>query len=130
MVLSRLLRLSLALLASSVAVVASVAGNVAGIYPDDHWSYSTKLTTSNYADAIQAEIDNGKTVFVRFIASEVRCERSFQMLSRDLDCCRCKLEGFAHSLELLFFILSFSFFSCYKSRDEDDDENRLRPGMR
>lgn len=63
MVLSRLVRLSLALLASAAAVVA--------IYPDDHWSYSTKLTTSNYADAIQTEIDNGKTVFVRFIASEV-----------------------------------------------------------
>lgn len=42
----------------------------AGIYPDDHWTYSTKLTTGNYAEKIQAEIDNEKTVFVRFIASE------------------------------------------------------------
>jgi hypothetical protein len=42
----------------------------AGIYPDDHWTKSTKLTTSNYAASIQSEIDNGKTVFVRFIASE------------------------------------------------------------
>lgn len=70
MVLSRLLRLSLALLASSVAVA---------IYPDDHWSFSTKLTTSNYADEIQAGIDNGKTVFVRFIASEVGYGKSFGM---------------------------------------------------
>eukprot|EP00956_Cyclotella_meneghiniana_P020993 scaffold37679_cov76-Cyclotella_meneghiniana.AAC.7 len=43
---------------------------VAAIYPSDHWSYSTKLTTSNYADKISTEIDAGKTVFVRFIASE------------------------------------------------------------
>jgi len=43
---------------------------VAGIYPGDHWSFSTKLTTDNYADTIQTEIDNGKTVFVRFIASQ------------------------------------------------------------
>jgi len=42
----------------------------AGIYPDDHWKYSTKLTTENYAQKIQSEIDVGKTVFVRFIASE------------------------------------------------------------
>ena len=64
MVLSRLVRLSMALFASMTAVFA-------GIYPDDHWSYSTKITTSNYAETIQAEIDNGKTVFVRFIASDV-----------------------------------------------------------
>ncbi len=63
MVFSRLLRLSLALLASAAAVVA--------IYPDDHWSYSTKLKESNYAEAIQTEIDSGKTVFVRFISSKV-----------------------------------------------------------
>jgi len=43
---------------------------VAGIYPDDHWNYSTRLSTENYAGKIQSEIDNGKTVFVRFIASE------------------------------------------------------------
>ena len=67
MVLSRLVRLSVALLVSLTSVVASPPG----IYPDDHWSYSTKLTTSKYAEAIQTEIDNGKTVFVRFIATEV-----------------------------------------------------------
>lgn len=58
----RLLLLSLALVAAPAAVAA--------IYPDDHWTYSSKLTTSNYADSIQKEIDDGKTVFVRFIASE------------------------------------------------------------
>jgi len=68
MIFSRLLLLSVALFAAPATVVAA-AGT---IYPDDHWSFSTKLTTSNYADSIQSEIDNGKTVFVRFIASEVR----------------------------------------------------------
>jgi hypothetical protein len=48
-------------------VIASVT---AGIYPSDHWEYSSKLTTSNYASKIQDEIDAGKTVFVRWIASE------------------------------------------------------------
>jgi len=51
----------------SAALIATVA---AGLYPDDHWSYSTKLTTENYVDTIQSEIDNGKTVFVRWVASE------------------------------------------------------------
>ena len=60
---ARMLLLSLGLVAGPAAVTA--------IYPDDHWNYSTKLTTGNYADSIQNEIDNGKTVFVRFIASEV-----------------------------------------------------------
>lgn len=64
MIFSRLFRLSVALFASSV-VVPAVA-----LYPDDHWSFSTKLTTTNYAETIQSEIDLGKTVFVRFIASE------------------------------------------------------------
>jgi hypothetical protein len=41
-----------------------------GIYPDGHWSHSTKLTTDNFEDTIQAEIDQGKTMFVRWIASE------------------------------------------------------------
>jgi len=63
MVFSRLQRLSVVLASSAVVAVA-------GIYPDNHWSLATKLTTSNYAETIQSEIDNGKTVFVRFIASE------------------------------------------------------------
>jgi hypothetical protein len=53
-----------------MALFASMTVVVAGIYPDDHSSYSTKITISNYAETIQAEIDNGKTVFVRFIASD------------------------------------------------------------
>jgi hypothetical protein len=50
--------------------LAALLSVVSAIYPSDHWSYSTKLTTSNYADKITTEINSGKTVFVRFIASE------------------------------------------------------------
>lgn len=39
------------------------------IYPSDHWSHSTQLTESNFEETIQAEIDAGKTMFVRWIAS-------------------------------------------------------------
>ena len=61
-----LVLLSVVLFLSQITVEAE-----ASIYPDDLWTYSTKLTTSNYVESIQSEIDNGKTVFVRFIASEV-----------------------------------------------------------
>jgi len=42
---------------------------VHAIYPDDHWSYSTKLTEDNFGKTIRKEIDAGKTFFVRWIAS-------------------------------------------------------------
>jgi len=42
---------------------------VHAIYPDDHWNFSTKLTVDNFDSTIQKEIDAGKTVFVRWIAS-------------------------------------------------------------
>jgi len=42
---------------------------IRAIYPDDHWMYSKKLTQSNFKDTIQAEIDSGRTMFVRWIAS-------------------------------------------------------------
>jgi hypothetical protein len=60
--------LPLARFVLSVVLIAAPA--LAGIYPDDHWNYSTELTKSNYAEKIQTSIDAGKTVFVRFIASE------------------------------------------------------------
>jgi hypothetical protein len=50
------------------ACLAAVAA--AGIYPDDHWTYSTELTTSNADSFIKENVDAGKTVFVRWIASE------------------------------------------------------------
>lgn len=54
----------------AVIAIALVIGLAEAIYPSDHWNYSTKLTLDNYVSKIQREIDAGKTVFVRFIASE------------------------------------------------------------
>jgi len=54
----------------SFLLVAFVATAAAGIYPDDHWSYATELTTDNADGFIKENIDAGKTVFVRWIASE------------------------------------------------------------
>ena len=57
-------------LATLVFAGATVAVANAGIYPDDHFDYSTKLTTSNFNDEITSAVDGGKTMFVRWIASE------------------------------------------------------------
>jgi len=42
----------------------------AGIYPDGHWETATKITTSNADDFVKTNVDAGKTVIVRWIASE------------------------------------------------------------
>jgi len=52
----------------AVAAVAGVAR--AGIYPDGHWDRATKLTTENADEFVKSGVDAGKTVFVRWIASE------------------------------------------------------------
>jgi hypothetical protein len=39
------------------------------IYPDDHWNYSTRLTDENFESIVSAEIEAGKTMMVRWIAS-------------------------------------------------------------
>ena len=39
------------------------------IYPDDHWEYSTELTTENFDSFVESEIESGRTLFVRWIAS-------------------------------------------------------------
>jgi len=56
-----------ALIASAAALVFATA---AGIYPDGHWDYATKLNTNNVDEWIKTNVDSGKTCFVRFIASE------------------------------------------------------------
>ncbi len=56
-------------MASKVLLLAALLGVASAIYPDDHWSYSTKLTASNIDDEIKAAVDGGKTMFVRLIAS-------------------------------------------------------------
>jgi len=42
----------------------------AGIYPDGHWDHSTELSTENADDFVKKNVDAGKTVFIRWIASE------------------------------------------------------------
>lgn len=53
-------------------LLASLAGlAAAGIYPDDHWQYSTKLTNDDEFNAkVQEAVDGDHTLFVRWIASE------------------------------------------------------------
>ena len=53
-----------------ILLVLIVAGAAAGIYPDGHFDVSTKLTVDNFEPTVQAAIDAGKTMFVRWIASE------------------------------------------------------------
>jgi len=51
------------------AVLSGVAN--AGIYPDDHWQYASKLANDEEFDALVGQaVDSDKTLFVRWIASE------------------------------------------------------------
>jgi len=53
-----------------VGMLATASVARAGIYPDGHWETATKLTTSNADDFVKTSVDAGKTVIVRWIASE------------------------------------------------------------
>ena len=56
------------------AALATMAHHdVQAIYPDNHFDYSIKWTQDNFESTIQSEIDAGKTVFVRWIASPGEC---------------------------------------------------------
>jgi len=44
-------------------------GAAKGIYPDDHWDYAKELTTDNFEQSVLSEIEAGRTLFVRWIAS-------------------------------------------------------------
>ena len=59
----------LRLLAAALLLAAAPAHS-AGIYPDDHWQHSTRLTTAGFNDWIRGEVDSGRTAVVRWIASE------------------------------------------------------------
>lgn len=56
--------------ALSVLALALIGFASGGIYPDGHFDYVTKMTVSNHKDFIKQEVDAGKTLFVRWIASE------------------------------------------------------------
>jgi len=50
-------------------VLFGLVAAVSAIYPEDHWKYSTKLDSSNIHQEIKKRVDEGSTLFVRFIAS-------------------------------------------------------------
>ena len=52
------------------AFLTTTALLLAGIYPDGHFDTVTKMTDANKDDVIKSAVDAGKTLFVRFIASE------------------------------------------------------------
>ena len=51
------------------AMLLLAIGVVVAIYPDHHWNYATQLTEANFDTFVQDNIQAGKTVFVRWIAS-------------------------------------------------------------
>jgi hypothetical protein len=59
--------LLLGLLSAVFSVNTVQADNV--IYPDDHWNYATRLTEDNFESTLLAEIDAGRTMMVRWVAS-------------------------------------------------------------
>ena len=51
-------------------LLAGVVGMARAIYPDDHWTYSTKFTSVEQLNEVaQGAIDKDQTLFVRWIAS-------------------------------------------------------------
>jgi len=55
---------------SGMAALIFTTALLASIYPDGHFDYVAKLDKSNVDATITESIDAGKTLFVRFIASE------------------------------------------------------------
>ena len=66
----------------TLALTALLTAAVTAIYPADHWSYSTKLTTDNYADKIGNEISAGKTG--EFVTSHVVDVSQMKLCSHQL----------------------------------------------
>ena len=60
----------MAKLLSLVATLA-VVGAHAGIYPDDHWSYSTKLTVDAFDDHVKQEVDAGRPVQIAKLSEAI-----------------------------------------------------------
>jgi len=56
-------------MARRVVMMMGAVATAMAIYPDDHFDFSHKLTVDNYKQHIQSEIDAGRTLFVRWIAS-------------------------------------------------------------
>ena len=52
---------------AAAALLASLL--TAGIYPSDHWNHATRLTQANFEPFVKEQVDAGKTLIVRWIAS-------------------------------------------------------------
>jgi len=59
--------IGMALAAFTAFTAAALLG---GIYPKGHFKAVTKCTTSNFDGFVKDQVDSGKTLFVRWIASE------------------------------------------------------------
>ena len=53
-----------------MALIALTAALLGGIYPDGHFDYVTKCTQDTFDGYVKEQVDAGKTLFVRWIASE------------------------------------------------------------
>ena len=53
-----------------LALPAAAALLATAIYPDGHWDRVAKPTESSFASLVESTVDEGKTLFVRWIASE------------------------------------------------------------
>jgi len=53
-----------------MAALTLTVGLLAGIYPESHFDKVIKLTTSNFESTVTETVDAGKSLFVRWIASE------------------------------------------------------------
>jgi len=49
---------------------AVVAGTANSLFAEDHWTYSTDLTADTADEFVKSNVDAGKTVFIKWIASE------------------------------------------------------------
>ena len=47
---------------AKLILLACLVGTVNAIYPPDHWTYSTKLSSDNVDDFVKSNVDAGKTV--------------------------------------------------------------------
>jgi len=57
-------------IASSLLLLVTIIGLSNAIYPDNHWDFSTQIKDeSQFESHVLSEIDAGRTLFVRWIAS-------------------------------------------------------------
>jgi hypothetical protein len=51
-------------------LLGAVAAALGGIYPDGHFDHVMKCTKDTFDEFVKTNVDSGKTLFVRWIASE------------------------------------------------------------